>query len=159
MGISMSGTGIHWQVEQSMQVAQKGQSDQLAGVQALVVGLAREGTALARFLVQHGAEVTVTDIRPASELSTFLDALAGLPVGYALGGHPPTLLDDRDIIFVSPGVPPEIPLLSEARRRGLSEEDAEARRSHRGGRYAFEAVSMKLLGLDRPTDKASPLLQ
>jgi UDP-N-acetylmuramoylalanine--D-glutamate ligase len=91
----------------------------LSGVHALVVGLAREGTALARFLVEHGAEVTVTDAKPAEALGDRLGALSGLEVSFALGGHPPSLLHGVEIVFVSPGVPLEIPLLAEARRRGL----------------------------------------
>lgn len=86
---------------------------------ALVVGLAREGTALTRFLVEQGAHVTVTDARPAEALAKRMAALADLPVTYALGGHPPALLDKANILFVSPGVPLEIPLLVEARQRGL----------------------------------------
>jgi len=88
------------------------------GSQTLVVGLAREGTALACFLARHGARVTVTDIKPADALADSLAALAGLPVALALGGHPLELLDTADIVFVSPGVPLEIPFLEEARRRG-----------------------------------------
>jgi UDP-N-acetylmuramoylalanine--D-glutamate ligase len=91
----------------------------LEGIQALVVGLAREGTALARFLVERGARVTVTDAQPAEALGERLGALSGLEVSYALGGHPLSLLDGIDIVFVSPGVPLEIPLLAEARQRGL----------------------------------------
>ncbi len=88
------------------------------GCRTLIIGLGREGTALARFLVEHGAQVTVTDSKPAEQLTGALAALAGLPVALALGGHPPELLDAADIVFVSPGVPLEIPLLAEARRRG-----------------------------------------
>jgi len=58
------------------------------GSQTLVVGLAREGTALACFLARHGARVTVTDTKPADALADSLAALAGLPVALALGGHP-----------------------------------------------------------------------
>ena len=93
---------------------------QLAGQRALVVGLAREGTDLARYLVAAGADVCVTDRRPATELTASLDGLEGLPIRYALGGHPPALLDDRDTLYLSPGVPPELPLVVEARRRGLA---------------------------------------
>jgi UDP-N-acetylmuramoylalanine--D-glutamate ligase len=84
-----------------------------------VVGLAREGTDLARFLVAEGAHVLVNDARPASKLADRLDELAGLPIEYVLGGHPfePTLA--VDLLYVSPGVPPELPLLQEARRRGV----------------------------------------
>jgi len=87
------------------------------GSQTLVVGLAREGTALACFLARHGARVTVTDTKPADALADSLAALAGLPVALALGGHPLELLDTAGIVFVSPGVPLEIPFLEEARRR------------------------------------------
>jgi UDP-N-acetylmuramoylalanine--D-glutamate ligase len=92
---------------------------ELAGTRCLVVGLAREGTALARFLAEHGAVVTVTDARPAGALEEARAALAGLPLTFELGGHPLSLLDEVQIVFVSPGVPLQIPLLVEARRRGL----------------------------------------
>jgi UDP-N-acetylmuramoylalanine--D-glutamate ligase len=91
----------------------------LTGVRALVVGLAREGAALARFLAERGARVTVTDAKFPEALVDPLAALSGLPVEYALGGHPLALLDGVEIAFVSPGVPLEIPLLEEARRRGM----------------------------------------
>ena len=86
---------------------------------ALIVGLAREGTALARFLAERGARVTVTDIKPAEALSDQLAELEGFPVTLALGEHPTVLLDKVDVVFVSPGVPLHIALLEEARRRGL----------------------------------------
>jgi UDP-N-acetylmuramoylalanine--D-glutamate ligase len=88
-------------------------------VSVLIVGLAREGTALARFLAERGARVTVTDVKPAEALADGMEALAGLPVTLALGGHPVSLLNGNDILFVSPGVPLEIPFLAEARQRGL----------------------------------------
>jgi UDP-N-acetylmuramoylalanine--D-glutamate ligase len=93
--------------------------DNFVGLRALVVGLAREGTALARFLAEHGAQVTVTDAKPAEALVHSLNSLSGLPMRYALGSHPWTLLDDTEIVFVSPGVPLDSPFLMEAQRRGL----------------------------------------
>jgi UDP-N-acetylmuramoylalanine--D-glutamate ligase len=63
--------------------------------------------------------VTVTDVKPAGALAQSVAALADLAVTYALGGHPLMLLDGVDVVFVSPGVPLEIPLLAEARRRDL----------------------------------------
>ena len=86
---------------------------------ATVVGLAREGENLARFLVAEGADVLVTDVRPSEALAEPLARLAALPLRYALGGHPVEAVLDADVVFVSPGVPPEIPLLVEARRRGI----------------------------------------
>src|SRR5262249_30651910 len=84
---------------------------------ASVIGLAREGTDLARFLVGEGARVLVNDLRTESALADRLADLDGLPIQFVLGGHPfdPTL--DADILFVSPGVPPELPLLVAGRAR------------------------------------------
>jgi len=83
-----------------------------------IFGLGREGMALARFLAKWGASVTVTDMKPAEALSESLADLEGLPIHLELGGHPPQALE-TDVIFVSPGVPREVPPLREAQRRGL----------------------------------------
>jgi UDP-N-acetylmuramoylalanine--D-glutamate ligase len=88
------------------------------GQRATVIGLAREGTALARFLAEGGATVTVSDIKNREELSEGIEALAGLPIRFVLGGHPTEILE-ADVVFVSPGVPLEVPILSEARKRGV----------------------------------------
>ena len=69
-----------------------------------MVGLGREGAALSRYLVKHGHEVTVTDTRPAEALGPFLDRLAGLPLEFALGGHPEEVLRGADTVFLSAGV-------------------------------------------------------
>lgn len=91
----------------------------LRGRRLLVVGLAREGTALAAYLSRRGADVVATDLKPPQ---SFGDALAGLEeagVELFLGKHPSALLDDCEIIFVSPGVPFDAPFLEEARMRGI----------------------------------------
>ncbi len=90
----------------------------LRGQRATVIGLAREGTALARFLAECGATVTVSDIKSREELSESIEALASLPIRFMLGGHPTEILE-ADVAFVSPGVPLEIPILAEARKRGI----------------------------------------
>ncbi len=85
----------------------------------LVIGLAREGTALARFFAEHGFEVTATDLKTADRLEQAMAVLEPWPIRYALGGHPLSVLDGVDLVYVSPGVPLGIPLLAEARSRGL----------------------------------------
>ncbi|MFN0072099.1 MAG: UDP-N-acetylmuramoyl-L-alanine--D-glutamate ligase [Chloroflexota bacterium] len=92
---------------------------ELAGQRAVIVGLGREGRDLARFLARSGALVHVTDSRPEEALAVDLTALAELPLGYTLGGHAVHDLDTADVVYVSPGVPPEIPFLLEARQRGI----------------------------------------
>ncbi len=83
-----------------------------------VIGLGREGKALARFLVRQGAWVTISDLKSSRELEEARRELAHLPLRYLLGGHSPQLLE-AEAIFVSPGVPKDIPILREARRRGI----------------------------------------
>jgi UDP-N-acetylmuramoylalanine--D-glutamate ligase len=45
--------------------------------------------------------------------------LADLPIRYALGGHPISLLDDADVLCLSGGVPLDIPIVEEALERGI----------------------------------------
>jgi len=95
-----------------------GSGQQLQGKRVTVLGLGREGAAVSRFGVQQGALVTATDLKDAEQLKPVLEELAGLPIRYALGRHPEQVLD-CDVVFVSPGVPLDVPILIEARRRGL----------------------------------------
>ena len=90
-----------------------------AGSRVLVVGLGREGTALAAYLAGHGLAVTVTDAQPASRLAAAAAFLQEAGVSLVLGEHPLSLLDEVDLLFVSPGVPLEIPFLQAARARHL----------------------------------------
>ncbi len=83
-----------------------------------IIGLGREGMALARFLAQRGATVTVSDLKTREELAERIEGLSEFPIRYKLGGHPQGLLD-ADVIYVSPGVPQDTPLLVEARKRGI----------------------------------------
>ena len=90
-----------------------------AGWRVVVVGLARQGTALARFFCAQGAQVVVTDARTEHMLVQQIAALNGLPIEYALGGHPFELLEGSDLVCLSGGVPPETPFPQEAQKRGL----------------------------------------
>jgi UDP-N-acetylmuramoylalanine--D-glutamate ligase len=91
----------------------------LQGKNTLVVGLARTGVALARFLAEAGARVTVTDQAPASELTDQRRDLADLDISEELGVPQPSDVATYDLILLSPGVPPEAPWLAEARRAGV----------------------------------------
>jgi UDP-N-acetylmuramoylalanine--D-glutamate ligase len=81
-----------------------------------VVGAARSGVAAAELLAHRGASVTLTDTRadvPDAE------ALRRLGVSLELGGHRAETFDASDLIVLSPGVPPEQPLVHAARSRGI----------------------------------------
>jgi UDP-N-acetylmuramoylalanine--D-glutamate ligase len=81
--------------------------------------MARQGMALARWLVEYGERVTLSDSQSAERLSDALKSLDGLPIEYALGGHPLSLLDGCDLLCLSGGVPVDLPIVVEARRRGI----------------------------------------
>lgn len=85
---------------------------------ALVVGLGSSGLAAAALLVRQGCHVTVNDHRSAAELA---DNLVKLPPGVATAfdGHPVELLEQTDLVVASPGVSWDLPLLAEARGRGI----------------------------------------
>ncbi len=90
-----------------------------SGLRVLVVGLGREGSALATYLAGHGLAVTATDLQPAHKLGALPATLDQAGVALVLGEHPVTLLDQADILFVSPGIPLESPFLNQARARRL----------------------------------------
>lgn len=84
-----------------------------------MLGLARQGIALARFLAQAGARVLVNDMQPRERLGAALAALNGLPIDYVLGGHPEHVLDGADLVCLTGGMATDHPIVQAARRRGL----------------------------------------
>ena len=91
----------------------------MRGQTAVILGLARQGVALARYLSGHGVSVRASDLRPNDALGPELKALGEYQLDFVLGEHPQSLLDGADIVFVSSGVPADIPLLQQARERGI----------------------------------------
>jgi UDP-N-acetylmuramoylalanine--D-glutamate ligase len=81
--------------------------------------MARQGKALARYLSGQGARVTLNDLKRGDELAETRQELADLDLGYELGGHPLRLLEEADALFLSGGVPADIELAQEARRRQI----------------------------------------
>ncbi len=89
-----------------------------ANQRVTIIGMAREGTALARFFTRGGAQVTISDMKGIADLADEIGQLAGLPIQAVLRGHPDDILD-ADVMYVSPGVPREIPIIEKAQQRGL----------------------------------------
>lgn len=94
-------------------------SDPLAGKRVVILGLARQGTALARWLCSVGAKVIVSDLRAEAELADVLADLKDLPITTVLGEHPAYLLTSADLVCLSGGVPVDAPIVQEAVQRGL----------------------------------------
>jgi UDP-N-acetylmuramoylalanine--D-glutamate ligase len=93
--------------------------DELSGKRLVILGLARQGKALARFAVAASANVVVSDKRPADMLRPELEEVSDLSIETVLGEHPMSLLDDADVLAISGGVPADLPLVSAARDRGI----------------------------------------
>ncbi len=85
----------------------------------LIIGAARQGLALARYLAGHGAHVTLNDDRSEEQLTSEKQTLAGFPVTLHFGGHPLSLLEGVDLVCVSGGVPLTIPLIVKAKELGI----------------------------------------
>src|SRR5256886_6785416 len=90
----------------------------LAGRKALVIGAARSGIASARFLAQRGAIVALNDRKPLTEWSPEALALKSKGVGEFAGDPPALLLDQIDLVVLSPGVPTKAIPIRYADRRG-----------------------------------------
>lgn len=88
------------------------------GKKVMVIGLSKTGVAMAKFLVEKGAKVTVSDHKSPAELSTSLEQIDNLDIEYDLGGHTPKLLLEQDLIILSPGVSPDLKVFEYARKNG-----------------------------------------
>jgi UDP-N-acetylmuramoylalanine--D-glutamate ligase len=90
----------------------------LAGAKVLVLGAARSGIAAARFLLGQGAVVALTDQKPLDKWTPDAVALKESGVGLLPGEPPSWLLDQLDLVVVSPGVPANIIPIRYAERAG-----------------------------------------
>ncbi|HEU5133147.1 MAG TPA: Mur ligase family protein, partial [Pyrinomonadaceae bacterium] len=90
----------------------------LSGKKVLIVGAARSGIAAARFLVARGAVVALTDQKPIEKWTPEALALKDFGVGLLPGEPPSWLLDQLDLVVVSPGVPATIIPIRYAERAG-----------------------------------------
>ncbi|HEV8490055.1 MAG TPA: UDP-N-acetylmuramoyl-L-alanine--D-glutamate ligase [Candidatus Limnocylindrales bacterium] len=84
-----------------------------------VLGFARSGIALARFLADAGARVTIYDRRPIDELADAVAALESRPVRLLAGPDvdPATAWRDAALVTTSPSINPDFPT-TEPRLRG-----------------------------------------
>ena len=121
-----------------------------AGLRVTILGMARQGMAATRFFLAAGAIVTVSDLRsseelltPRQELERYVAELSASRTGsngsplrevslrMVLGDHPMSLLDWTDLLCLSGGVSPAIPIVQMARERGIPlTNDAQLTLSH-----------------------------
>lgn len=84
----------------------------------MIIGAARSGVAAARFLMDRGATVALNDQKPIEKWSAEALALKEAGVGLLPGDPPSWLLDQIELVVVSPGVPATIIPIRYAERAG-----------------------------------------
>lgn len=85
----------------------------------LIIGAARQGQALARYLAKEGAKVILNDKRSADELADVVSSFEHTSVECVFGSHPLELLDRVDLICLSGGIPLTLPIVQAAIERKM----------------------------------------
>ena len=117
------------------------------GRRVLILGAARQGLALARWLTLHGARVTLSDMRSEADLRVVRESLAEYPIHWELGGHPLEMLDSTDMLCLSGGVPLTLPIVAEAMKRGIPLSN--------DSQIFMEAVPCKTIGITGSAGKTT----
>jgi len=89
------------------------------GKRVLVVGLGKSGIASALFLADRGARVAVSDTKSEEELHHEIPQLLDHGIVVEAGYHGERTFKEQELIVISPGVPADVPQLSQARQAGI----------------------------------------
>jgi UDP-N-acetylmuramoylalanine--D-glutamate ligase len=100
-----------------------------AGRPVAVLGLARSGIALVRFLADQGATVTAYDFRAEDELGEAIAAIGNRPVRLLLGPgvDPAQVLSGQALVCTSPSVSSRFPTTEPRLRSALARVETEGR--------------------------------
>jgi len=85
----------------------------------LILGAARQGLALARYLAGQGALVSINDRQTNDQLQRAMSSLSYLSINWITGGHPLTALAGIQRVFLSGGVPLDNPIVVQANAAGI----------------------------------------
>lgn len=91
---------------------------EIKGKKVLVVGAAVTGVPVVKQLSHMGADIVLNDFKKVEELKEVISEIEELPIRLVAGGHPSMLSEDCDFVVVSPGIPPDIPLIQNAKALG-----------------------------------------
>jgi len=90
------------------------------GVKVAVMGLGVSGRAAVRYSLHCGAEVFVSDRREEKQfLGEESKLLALADIKWEAGGHSLDFLSQADVLLISPGIDPALPLLQAVKDRGV----------------------------------------
>ncbi|MGH7572437.1 MAG: UDP-N-acetylmuramoyl-L-alanine--D-glutamate ligase [Gemmatimonadota bacterium] len=88
------------------------------GARVGVLGLARSGVAAARLLAREGARVYASDVSSNPAAAAAAAELSGEGIEAVAGGHDAERLSRCQWLAVSPGIPPDAPVLADAMASG-----------------------------------------
>ncbi len=93
--------------------------ERLDGTHVAVVGLGESGAAAARLSSAKGGKTYVSDLRSDAKTRTRGDGLRAIGVDVDVGRHDERRIAAADVVVVSPGIPPDVPLLAGLRARSV----------------------------------------
>ncbi len=90
------------------------------GKRVTIFGLGRSGIAAADRLIPLKADVTITESLAEKDISPeIITRMKALGVKLELGGHTNAVIENADLIVMSPGVHLDLPPVLEAKKRGI----------------------------------------
>lgn len=92
---------------------------ELKDKKVLVSGMAKSGVAAARLLKKLGAVVTLQDAKTEDKLGEEPAKLRKEGIELYLGANPDDIVEDMELLVMSPGVPTELPFVEKARAKGI----------------------------------------
>jgi UDP-N-acetylmuramoylalanine--D-glutamate ligase len=84
-----------------------------------ILGLGASGRAAARLALAHGRKVHVSELKTDARTATLADELTRMGAQVELGVHDLSRIAGAGVVVVSPGIPPEAPVLVQLRARGV----------------------------------------
>lgn len=83
------------------------------------LGVLGRGLQVTEFLLECGADITVTDLKRKEDLESSTKKLSGKSVKYFLGGHRLEDFEDKDFVVKAAGVPLNSPFIEHAEKNGV----------------------------------------
>jgi len=118
------------------------------GKRVVIIGAARQGLALARYLARNGALVVLNDHRKSEEMQQEMAELAKFNIEWVFGGHPVEVLNNRpEMVCVSGGVPLDNPIVDAAQKSGI--------RLSNDTQVFMESVPCKTIGITGSAGKTT----
>ncbi|MDO5387841.1 MAG: UDP-N-acetylmuramoyl-L-alanine--D-glutamate ligase [Clostridia bacterium] len=85
----------------------------------LVSGTAKSGISAAYLLKKLGANVIIQDLKTEDKLGEIVDELKKAGFELYLGANPDDIIENTDILVMSPGVPVDLPFVNRAKEKNI----------------------------------------